>query len=128
MKTLLQAALLMSLLLTGMARSSTAQQPAGQPVYVEQTADCVYLVRVSNPAQLPGRLQLVRTTDGAVLYEKASAAPAFGEKLNVGSLADGQYAVVVKLGHATHRFALALHTRQLRETHLMSLATPTARN
>lgn len=127
MKTLLQAALLMSLLLTGMARPSTAQQPAGQPVCVEQTAECVYLVRVSNPAQLPGHLQLVRATDGVVLYDKASVAPSFGEKLNVSGLADGQYAVVVKLGRATHRFALALHTKQTREARLISLATPQPR-
>ncbi|MCC3156220.1 hypothetical protein LJ737_03175 [Hymenobacter sp. 15J16-1T3B] len=124
MKLLLQTAALMSLLLIGTERAATAQEPAGQPVSLDQVADCVYLVRVSNPAQVPGRLQLVRATDGAVLYEQASTAAAFGQKLNVSHLADGRYAVVVKLGPATHRFALDLHTTQTRSARLISLATP----
>lgn len=124
---LLQAAALMSLLVLGAGRPSTAQQPAGQPVCVDQLAECVYLVRVSNPAQLAGHLQLVRTTDGAVLYDKSSAAASFGERLNVSHLADGQYAVVVKLGRATHRFALALRTTHTRQAQLLSLAASATR-
>ncbi|TLM87883.1 hypothetical protein [Hymenobacter jeollabukensis] len=124
MKLLLQTAALMTLLLIGTGRAATAQEPTAQPVCLDQVAECVYLVRVSNPAQLPGRLQLVRATDGAVLYEQASTAPAFGQKLNVGQLTDGRYAVVVQLGSATHRFALDLHTTQTRSARLISLATP----
>jgi hypothetical protein len=124
MKTLLQTAALLALLLVGAGRPVTAQEPAAQPVCLDQLGEFVYLVRVSNPAQLPSRLQLVRTTDGTVLYEKTSTAPSFGEKLNVGHLADGRYAVVVKRGPDTRRFALDLHTTQTRSARLISLAAP----
>ncbi|RTQ48533.1 hypothetical protein EJV47_16305 [Hymenobacter gummosus] len=124
MKTLLQTSALLALLLIGAGRPVTAQEPLGQPVCLDQLADCVYLVRVSNPAQLPSRLQLVRAADGAVLYEKASTAPSFGEKLNVQQLPDGRYAVVVQRGPDMRRFALDLHTTQTRSARLISLATP----
>jgi hypothetical protein len=128
MKTTLQYAaaggLLMSLLVLGKSQLATAQQASGEPVCVEQVGDFVYVVRVSNPAQVPGRLQLVRAADGTVLYQKTSTAASFGDKLNVRNLADGRYAVVVKLGAATRRFALDLHTTQTRSAQLISLATP----
>lgn len=127
METLLQFSVRCGLLLAviGISKSPLvrAQHPTGQPVCVEQVADFVYQVRVSNPAQVPARLQLVDAS-GTVLYQKTSAAPAFGEKLNLRSLGDGRYAVVVKLGTETRRFALDLHTTQSRSARLISLSTP----
>ncbi|GAA4390791.1 hypothetical protein GCM10023186_39380 [Hymenobacter koreensis] len=113
----------MGLLVLGKGQLATAQQAPAQPVTVAQTADFVYTVRVSNPARQLGRLQLVRTTDGAVLYQKSSSDGSFGEKLNVRNLADGRYALVVKLGTDTHRFGLDLQTTQTRSASLLSLAT-----
>lgn len=123
MKTFLQTAALLALLLTARAASSSPpNQPAtAQPVGVQQVGEYVYLVRVSNPTQQRASLQLVRLTDGAVLYQELSSRPSFGQKLNVGNLADGQYAVVVKLGAATHRYTLQLRTTTQRSS-LLSLA------
>ncbi|MCA8832476.1 hypothetical protein [Hymenobacter pini] len=122
MKTMLQTAVLFGLLLGG--HFATAQEPTAHPVCLDQVADCVYLVRVSNPAQATCRLQVVRTADGAVLFEKTGQTMTFGEKLDVSSLADGRYAVVVKMGPETHRFNLNLRTTQTRSASLISLANP----
>ncbi len=86
----------------------------------------MYLVRVSNPGLQRGSLQLVRVADSAVLYEEVSTRPSFGQKLNVESLTDGQYAVVVTLGKSTHRYTLQLRTTTQRTTDL-SLSTVSQR-
>ncbi|UYZ58243.1 hypothetical protein [Hymenobacter latericus] len=114
MKTLLQTAprVLMMAAFAGLGfvQPSMAQSPSGQPVYVDKVADFTYLVRVSNPAQRAAKVQLVRLRDGNVLYQGSSSRPSFGEKINVGSLPDGHYAFVVRIGNETHRYALDLQT------------------
>ncbi|AYA37855.1 hypothetical protein D3Y59_12865 [Hymenobacter oligotrophus] len=114
MKTLLQTAprVLMMAAFAGLgfAQPTLAQSPNGQPVHVDKVADFTYLVRVSNPTQQAAKVQLVRLRDGNVLYQGNSSRPTFGEKINVGSLPDGQYAFVVRIGNQTHRYSLDLHT------------------
>ena len=107
---------------TAVAQQGSDQQVTTQPVGVERVGEFVYLVRVSNPGLQRARLQLVRVADGTVLYQEVSTRPSFGQKLNVESLTDGQYAVVVTLGKSTHRYSLQLRTTTQRTTDL-SLAT-----
>ncbi|GAB2944273.1 hypothetical protein GCM10027048_06280 [Hymenobacter coalescens] len=73
--------------------------------------DFVYLIRVSNPKQLPGQLRIVRANDGAIMYWGSITRNAsFGQKFNVANLPDGQYTFVVKIGSDVRRYALDLNT------------------
>lgn len=105
------------------ARDTAVAASVGQPVGIEQVDDFVYLVRVSNPALQRGTLQLIRESDGTVLYEDVSFQPSFGKKLNVTALDDGLYAVVVKVGDRMDRFALRLRTTTQRTTDLRLATT-----
>jgi hypothetical protein len=68
----------------------------------------VYLVRVSNPALVKGRMQLVQKSNGALLYQYSSSEPSFGRRLNISKLPEGDYAVIVKMGKETFRYPLAI--------------------
>jgi hypothetical protein len=95
----------------GLSGLAAAQSPRSQPVAIDQVADFVYLVRVSNPAQLPGQLQVIRSSDGEILYYgPVSRRAVFGGKLNIRGLSDGQYTFLIKVGKETHRYSLDLNT------------------
>lgn len=98
------------------AQSSAETKP--QPVGIERIDTFSYLVRISNPALQKARLQLVRLSDSVVLYEESSANATFGQKLNVQSLPDGQYAIVVRVGPQQYRYTLHLQTETHRTTDL----------
>lgn len=116
-------ALLASALLTlGLSRPAQAQEP-GPPAGVQKITAESYRVWVSNPGALPGRLQLVNTTTGALLYEEASFKVSFGRRFDVRNLPDGEYAFVVKLGKEQYRYTLALRTTSQRSAELSANAT-----
>ncbi|MCR5888184.1 hypothetical protein LRS06_10490 [Hymenobacter sp. J193] len=113
MKTLLQTssrfALLAALIGLGFSHAAQAQVVAASaPAYVSKVSDNVYVLRISNPAQQKGQVQIVRLRDGAKLYQRFSAAPSFGMKLNVRDLVGDRYEFVVTLGQKTYRYPLNL--------------------
>jgi hypothetical protein len=95
-----------------------AEETSPQPVGIERVDTFRYLVRISNPALQKARLQLVRLSDSVVLYEENSASATFGQQLNVQSLPDGQYAIVVRVGPEQYRYTLQLQTETHRTTDL----------
>ncbi|AYA36797.1 hypothetical protein D3Y59_06835 [Hymenobacter oligotrophus] len=97
------------------AKANWPQPGEAQPVHVEQVSAGVYVVRVSNPAQQTGRLQLVRLPDGVVLYESSSRKPAFGSKLNLQELPNGNYALVVQLGKEQRRYPMQISSTEQRQ-------------
>lgn len=113
MKTLLstpsRVLLLGALAALGFSSAAQAQVVAASaPTYVTKLDENVYLLRISNPAQQKGRVQIVRMRDGARLSLGRSSAASFGYKLNVQNLVGEQYEVLVSLGASTYRYPLNL--------------------
>ena len=109
-------ALLLALPLGLLAPRPTAAADAGQPVCLQQVDEFRYLVRISNPAQQATTLRLLRQSDQTVLYEQQSRLPACGQQLNLRNLADGHYAVLVRIGRTDYRYDLLIQTTTRRET------------
>lgn len=99
-------------------QAQSLEEVTPQPVGIERVDTFSYLVRISNPALQKARLQLVRLSDSKVLYEENSAKATFGQKLNVQSLPDGQYAILVRVGPEQYRYTLQLQTETHRTTDL----------
>ncbi|QIX61698.1 hypothetical protein FY528_10860 [Hymenobacter lutimineralis] len=113
MKTLLstpsRVLLLGALAALGFSSAAQAQVVAASaPTYVSKLDENVYLLRISNPAQQKGRVQIVRMRDGARLSVGRSSEASFGYKLNVQNLVGEQYEVLVSLGANTYRYPLNL--------------------
>ncbi|GAA4390768.1 hypothetical protein [Hymenobacter koreensis] len=104
------------------AQATTPDQPRPQPISVQQVADYTYVVRVSNPTLERSQVQLVRLSNNTVLFRKSHNGPAFGHKLNVEQLPDGEYAFEVKVGKQTHRYTLDIHTQMQRSARLGSVS------
>lgn len=127
MKTLLQQASRVALLTacTGLFSTSVALAQSSarpQPVNVDKVGDNSYLIRVSNPQRQMSELKVIRTKDNAVLFEKYTKRPAFGSRLNVRELPDGEYAFLVKTGKDVTRYTLDIHTKTERTTRLGSVS------
>jgi hypothetical protein len=107
--------------LTQPARAQETPMPAG----VVKIADFSYRVWASNPTAQRGKLQLVSTADGKVLYEERSSSVSFGRRFDIRYLPDGQYAFVVKLGKQQYRYGLNVQTTSQRSSVLSAGPLPT---
>ncbi|GAB3842551.1 hypothetical protein [Hymenobacter jeollabukensis] len=128
MKTLIQTAprlaLLAACLGLGVSQPAHAQSASRpQPVCIDQVGPFTYLVRVSNPTRQPGELQVVNMSNKKLLYQHNSRGIVFGNLLNVGALADGQYAFLVKVGKQTYNYTLDIHSTYDRVSRLGSVST-----
>ncbi|MCR5888186.1 hypothetical protein LRS06_10500 [Hymenobacter sp. J193] len=85
---------------------STQAQQQTTPVTLETpTAETVRL-RIQNPAQQRGSVQVVSVRTGQLLFKENYAAPAYGHRFDFRNLAAGRYALVVRVGEDCYRYTV----------------------
>ncbi|MCC2545394.1 hypothetical protein LJY25_02975 [Hymenobacter sp. BT175] len=90
------------------ALAQVGQQP--QPVAVEKMDETSFRVRISNPQQKAGTLEIVNLANGRTLFKEGYTGVVHGHKFNFRDMQDGKYAVVVKVGKEKFRYELQLQT------------------
>ncbi len=108
-------------LFLGNAPAVQAQEAA--PVQLVRADASSFQVRIANPAQEPGRVQVVQLSTDQVLFSEATKAPAYGHRFGFSTLPTGNYAVLVSLGAARYRYAVQV---RYEGTGLLSVVCPTA--
>ena len=101
----------------------TAQAQQVAPVQLVQAGASSFQVRIANPGQEPGRVQVVQLSTDQVLFSEATTAPAYGHRFGFGTLPSGSYAVLVQVGAARYRYAVQVRNQG---TGLLSVTCPTA--
>lgn len=82
-----------------------AQQP--RPLVTVENADAESIrVRVANPTQQPGRVQIVRLATGTTVFADTYAAAAYGHRFNFRNLSAGRYALLMQVGGEAYRYVL----------------------
>ncbi|UYZ58248.1 hypothetical protein [Hymenobacter latericus] len=89
------------------AQPARAQNDA-QPVTVQKVDDVSFRVRISNPGQQPGRVEIQSLSSGRLLFGQDYAGPAYGHRFSFGNLPAGRYAIVVKADKLQYRYTLRL--------------------
>ena len=108
-------------LFLGTASAAQAQEAA--PVQLVRADASSFQVRIVNPAQESGRVQVVQLSTDQVLFSEATKAPAYGHRFGFSTLPTGNYAVLVKVGAARYSYTVQVRHEG---TGLLSVVCPTA--
>ena len=95
---------LLALGLTGAPRWAQAQHT--HPVSVESADAESIRVRVKNPAQKAGQVQVISLRSGKMLYEEAYNTSAYGHRFSFQGMPAGRYALLLKVGARQYRYVL----------------------
>ena len=79
------------------AAASVQAQEAAAPA-LTQVAASSFRVRLANPTGQRLAVQVVQNSNGQVLFAQSTTAPAYGHRLDFGTLPTGSYAVVLQVG------------------------------
>jgi hypothetical protein len=82
------------------------ETPATQPVSVQALDAQNIRVRIDNPAQLNGRVQVVRLVNGQTLFDESFAATPYGHRFNFRDLPAGRYALTMTVGAQLYRYTM----------------------
>ncbi|UYZ58247.1 hypothetical protein [Hymenobacter latericus] len=96
------------LALGGVLAASPVQAMPGQPVSLERVDEVSLRVRISNPAQQLGQVQVVSLVSGKTIFSETYSEQAYGHRFNFSVLPAGRYAIVVKAGEQQYRYTLQL--------------------
>lgn len=105
------------------AAAPAAQAQAAASVQLVPATFGSFQVRIANPAQEAGRVQVVQLNNDQVLFSEATQAPAYGHRFGFGTLPAGSYAVLVQLGTAHYRYAVQVRNNG---QGMLSVTCPTA--
>ncbi|MBG8556391.1 cupredoxin domain-containing protein [Hymenobacter guriensis] len=84
--------------------ATQAQQET--PVTLETPTAETVRIRIQNPAQQRGSVQVVSVQTGQLLFKEQYAAPAYGHRFDFRNLAAGRYALVVRVGKDCYRYTV----------------------
>ncbi|TYZ08931.1 hypothetical protein FY528_12005 [Hymenobacter lutimineralis] len=95
---------LFTLVTLGLTQPAQAQQAA--PVTLETPTPETLRVRVQNPAQQAGSVQIVSLRTGQSLFRETYTAPVYANRFDFRNLAGGHYSVVLRLGRDQYRYTV----------------------
>jgi hypothetical protein len=101
---------LVSLGLSGVALAGTHEGTPAAPVQVQSADQHSIRVRISNPAQQPGQVQVMRQGNGQVLFSEAYAEATYGHRFDFRSLSAGRYVVLITVGPQQYRYVVQVQT------------------
>ncbi|MGI4874990.1 MAG: hypothetical protein ACRYFX_27865 [Janthinobacterium lividum] len=81
-------------------------QTTPPPVRVTQAASQSLRVRIDNPRQLRGTVQVLRLANGQPLFEESYTAAAYGHRFDFDGVPAGRYALLLKVGSDRYRYVV----------------------
>lgn len=94
--------------LSGAALAGAGGSPT--PVLVQAPDQHSIWVRISNPAQQPGRVQVLRQGTGQPLFSEEYFTPEYGHRFDFRNVSAGRYVVLVTVGPQQYRYVVQVHT------------------
>lgn len=103
---------LSALLGLGLSGAALAGTAAGtpQPVLVQAADQHSIRVRISNPAQQLGQVQVMRQGSGQRLFSEAYSAAEYGHRFDFRQLSAGRYVLLVMVGPQQYRYVVQVQT------------------
>ena len=80
------------------AAAPVQAQSGAAPAVLTQVSAGSFRERLANPGQPRLAVQVVQNSNGQVLFAQSTTAPAYGHRLDFGTLPTGSYAVVLQVG------------------------------
>ena len=80
--------------------AAPVQAQAAAPAALSQIDASSFRVRLASPDQQRLAVQVVQASNEQVLFAQATTAPAYGHRLNFGTLPTGSYTVTLQVGRA----------------------------
>ncbi|TGD77816.1 hypothetical protein [Hymenobacter wooponensis] len=97
----------------GLSGAAWASGPGGTPsapVHVQAADEHSIRVRINNPTQQPGKVQVTRQGSGHVLFSEAYAAAAYGHRFDFRNLSAGRYVLLITVGPQQYRYIMQVQT------------------
>ena len=80
------------------AAAPVQAQSGAAPAALTQVDARSFRVRLANPGQQRLAVQVTQNSNGQVLFAQSTTAPAYGHRLDFGTLPTGSYAVLLQVG------------------------------
>ena len=107
---------LLGLVLTGPALASAPDGTPVAPVQVQSADEHSIRVRISNPAQQAGQVQVMRQGNGQVLFKEAYATTAYGHRFDFRNVSAGRYILLITMGPQQYRYVVQVQTTNQQPT------------
>jgi hypothetical protein len=111
------------------AGATSASAQTGDAVSLIKSAPAALRLRITNPAALTGRVQVVRLSTGQTLFTETYSAPAYGHRFDFSHVPSGRYLVWLQAGGNFHRCIVRVqtwgHSSAIRVAKLTSRTMPT---
>jgi hypothetical protein len=99
-----------------LAGGSPALAQDGQPVSLTQVAPASLRLRVANPNQASGYVQVVRLSTQQPLFTETYSVPAYGQRFDFDRAPSGRYQVELQVGPARYHYSVCVRTHAGRST------------
>ena len=95
----LRSAFVAAVAVVSLFAAAPVQAQSAAPALTQATASS-FRVRLANPDQQRVAVQVMQNSNGQVIFAQSTSAPAYGHRLDFGTLPTGSYALTLQVGRA----------------------------